>query len=137
MVAQSCAKVLGRTDASIFVDRAEEERCTSDRMDRPRFARLRGCRYRGERTCFARDRNYGLKRPSVGWRDPCSLSQITFLRQNAPLGRAGHEWRGEPSDPSARAYGRRAEALAKEGYGLRRAPHSYEDAPRGSAGGFT
>lgn len=42
MMAQSCAKVLGRTDASIFVDRAEEERCTSDRVDRPRFARLRG-----------------------------------------------------------------------------------------------
>ena len=125
-MAQSCAEVLGRTDASIFVDREEEERCTSDRVDRPRFARLRGCRYRGERTCFTRDRNYGLKRPSVGWRDPCSLSQITLLRQNAPLGRAGHEWRGEPS-----------EALAKEGYGLRRVPHSYEEAPRGSTGGFT
>lgn len=89
MVAQSCAKVLGRTDASIFVDRTEEERCTSDRVDRPRFARLRGCRYRVERTCFVRDRNYGLKRPSVGWRDPCSLSQITLLAIHAPRGSAG------------------------------------------------
>ena len=97
MVSQSCAKVFGRTDASIFVDRTEEERCTSDRVDRPRFVRLRGCSYRGERTCFARDRNYGLKCPSMGWRDPCSLSQITLLRQNAPLGRAGMN--GEESPP--------------------------------------
>ena len=97
-MAQSCAKVFGRTDASIFVDRTEEERCTSDCVDRPRFARLRGCRYRGERTCFARDRNYGLKRPSVCWRDLCSLSQITLLRQNAPLGKAGMN--GEESPPN-------------------------------------
>jgi len=34
MADHSCAKVLVRTDTSIFVDRAEEERCTSDRMDR-------------------------------------------------------------------------------------------------------
>ena len=33
------------------------------------------------------------------------------------VGRCGQEWRAEPSDPSARAYGRRAEALAKEGSG--------------------
>jgi hypothetical protein len=34
MTDQSCAKVLGRTDASIFVDKAaEEKRCTSDRVD--------------------------------------------------------------------------------------------------------
>jgi hypothetical protein len=34
------AKLLGRTDASILVDRAEEERCTSDRVDRARVERL-------------------------------------------------------------------------------------------------
>ncbi len=31
----------------------------------------------------------------------------------------------------------RAEALAKEGYELRRVPHSYQDAPRGNARSFT
>ena len=34
MADHSRAKVLVRSDTSIFVDRAEQERCTSDRMDR-------------------------------------------------------------------------------------------------------
>ena len=59
-----------------------------------------------------------------------------------PAWKGGDEWRGEPSDPSARAYGRRAEALAaysaevasatkagKEGKRLRRVPLSISRCP--------
>jgi hypothetical protein len=44
MPEQPCAKVLGRTDTSISVDKAAEERCSSARVDRPRFGRLQGWR---------------------------------------------------------------------------------------------
>ena len=44
MADQTYAKILDRTDTSIFVDKAAEERCTSDCVDRPRFVRLQGGR---------------------------------------------------------------------------------------------
>ena len=44
MADQSCAKVVGRTDTSIFTDKAAEERCTSDRVDRSRLGRFQGWR---------------------------------------------------------------------------------------------
>jgi hypothetical protein len=44
MADQTCAKVLDRTDTSIFVDKGAEERCTSGRVGRSRFARLQGWR---------------------------------------------------------------------------------------------
>lgn len=44
MADQSCAKVVGRTDTSVCADKVAEERCTSDRMDRPRFGWFQGWR---------------------------------------------------------------------------------------------
>ena len=54
----------------------------------------------------------------------CPARKSGDARPSQPkrLPRRCRQWRGKPSDPSARAYGRRAEALAKEGYGAFRIP---------------
>jgi hypothetical protein len=64
-----------------------------------------------------------------------SFKAICSPSPKGPARKSEDEWRGEPSDPSARAYGRRAEALAKEGYG--EFCILIIDAPCGSAGSFT
>ena len=51
--------------------------------------------------------------------DPISNFLSTMPKR---LLRRNRKWRGETSDRSARAYRRRAEALAKEGYGEFRIP---------------
>ena len=56
MADQSCAKVVGRTDTSIFTDKAAEERCTSDRVDRPRLGRFQGYGDKGASGCNSRER---------------------------------------------------------------------------------
>ncbi len=75
---------------------------------------------------------------TLAWRH----SRLYSPSPECPAWKGGNEWRGEPSDPSARAYGRRAEALAaysaevasatkagKEGKRLRRVPLSISRCP--------